>query len=99
MKDSNRGIRLPRIIADPDNITMMDWKLSLLGRSRPGLGYWGWEHQLAPGLNVSVKPDVAFRLAAGHPRPERATATMERVERDNLGKFPWHEVRLTLSLS
>lgn len=77
---------------------MMHWRLSLLGRARPGLGYWGPEHQLMPGLNVSVTPSLAYRLAAAHPRPERATTVMEQVERDNLGKFPWHEVRLALSL-
>lgn len=78
---------------------MMHWSLGLLGRSRPGLGYWGWEHQEMPGLRVSVRPSLAYALAAAHPRPQGATSVMEQVDRDNLGKFPWHEVRLALSLS
>lgn len=79
------------------NVSEESWKLGLWGRRVPGFGYYGSYTPPFTGLHVEVEPELARRLGREHPRPVRAMELMADIERTNVGKFPWQEVRIALA--
>lgn len=79
------------------NVSDESWSLGLWGRRVPGFGYYGALTPQFTGMHVEVNPELAYRMADNHPRPQRARELMADIERVNIGKFPWQEVRVALA--
>lgn len=87
----------PTNVMQKYNVSEESWRLGLWGRRVPGLGYYGAAGLALDGLHVRVKPELAYKLADEHPRPQRAMELMADIERMNAGRFPWQEVRIALA--